>query len=134
QRELPVWRRVNDMLRYTRAFYPNWDAAYAEQLREQFGLDPAARMKDVSRGECAKQTTVDCCLRGQSSDIFCSGWRGLLVSSRRLPRFAREPSSRNRWLCWAPRCSCHWPGLVLRRWAWRGGGIVSTKTRRIPHH
>src|SRR5207244_4999218 len=83
QRDLPVWMRVDELLRYTRAFYPDWDAAYAEQLREQFGLDPAARIKDLSRGECAKQTTVGCCLRGRSSDIFCSGWRGLLVSSRR---------------------------------------------------
>src|SRR5204862_5149335 len=41
-------------LRYTRAFYPNWDGAYAEQLRQQFGLDPASRIRSLSRGECAK--------------------------------------------------------------------------------
>src|SRR6266540_2197119 len=54
QRDLPIWMRVDELLRYTRAFYPKWDAAYAEQLREQFGLDPAARIKHLSRGECAK--------------------------------------------------------------------------------
>ena len=54
QRDLPIWMRVDELLRYTRAFYPKWDAAYAEQLREQFGLDPAARIKNLSRGECAK--------------------------------------------------------------------------------
>src|SRR6266545_957224 len=54
QRDLPLWMRVDELLRYTRAFYPKWDAAYAEQLREQFGLDPAARIKNLSRGECAK--------------------------------------------------------------------------------
>jgi len=53
-RDLPRWIRVDELLRYTRAFYPGWDAAYAEQLREQFGLDPAARIKNLSRGECAR--------------------------------------------------------------------------------
>src|SRR6266542_4618656 len=54
QRDLPLWMPVDELLRYTRAFYPKWDAAYAEQLREQFDLDPAARIKNLSRGECAK--------------------------------------------------------------------------------
>jgi ABC-2 type transport system ATP-binding protein len=54
QRDLPPWMRVEELLRYTQAFYPKWDAAYAEQLREQFGLDPASRIRSLSRGECAK--------------------------------------------------------------------------------
>ena len=54
QRDLPQWIRVDELLRYTQAFYPKWDAAYAEQLRQQFGLDPAAKIKNLSRGECAK--------------------------------------------------------------------------------
>ena len=54
QRDLPLWMRVDELLRYTRAFYPKWDAAYAEQLRDQFGLDPSAKVKNLSRGECAK--------------------------------------------------------------------------------
>ena len=54
QRDLPLWIRVDELLRYTQAYYPKWDAAYAEQLRQQFGLDPAAKIKNLSRGECAK--------------------------------------------------------------------------------
>jgi ABC-2 type transport system ATP-binding protein len=54
QRDLPLWMRVDELLRYTQAFYPKWDAAYAEQLREQFGLDAASKIKSLSRGECAK--------------------------------------------------------------------------------
>jgi ABC-2 type transport system ATP-binding protein len=54
QRDLPLWIRVDELLRYTQAFYPKWDAAYAEQLRQQFGLEPAAKIKNLSRGECAK--------------------------------------------------------------------------------
>ena len=53
-RDLPPWMRVDELLRYTRAFYPKWDAAFAEELRQQFGLDPAAKIKNLSRGESAK--------------------------------------------------------------------------------
>src|SRR4029079_3832206 len=42
------------LLRYTQAFYPRWDAAYAEQLREQFALDPEARIKTLSKGHRAR--------------------------------------------------------------------------------
>src|SRR5690242_18164156 len=53
-RDLPGWMRVDELIRYTRAFHRNWDAAYAGRLREQFQLDPAARIKQLSRGELAK--------------------------------------------------------------------------------
>jgi ABC-2 type transport system ATP-binding protein len=46
--------RVDELLRYTQAFYPKWDAAYAEKLRQQFGLDPSARLKNLSKGQQAK--------------------------------------------------------------------------------
>lgn len=53
-RDMPMWMRVDELLRYTRAFYPRWDPDYAETLRQQFQLDPAARIKHLSRGELAK--------------------------------------------------------------------------------
>jgi ABC-2 type transport system ATP-binding protein len=53
-RDLPAWMRVDELLRYTEAFYPNWDMAYAEDLRRQFGLSPRAKIKTLSRGENAK--------------------------------------------------------------------------------
>ena len=53
-RDLPMWMRVDELLRYSRAFYPRWDDAYAESLRRQFQLDPTARIKHLSRGELAK--------------------------------------------------------------------------------
>jgi ABC-2 type transport system ATP-binding protein len=54
QPELPGWMRVSDLLRYTQAFYPRWDTTYAEQLREQFGLDPGARIRTLSKGQHAR--------------------------------------------------------------------------------
>jgi ABC-2 type transport system ATP-binding protein len=53
-RDLPAWMCVDELIRYTAAFYPKWDDGYAEQLRQQFGLDPRAKVKNLSRGENAK--------------------------------------------------------------------------------
>jgi ABC-2 type transport system ATP-binding protein len=54
QPDLPGWMRVDELLRYTQAFYPGWDRSYAEKLRERFGLNPAARLKTLSKGQQAK--------------------------------------------------------------------------------
>jgi ABC-2 type transport system ATP-binding protein len=53
-RDLPPWMTVSELLRYSQAFYPSWDPAYAERLREQFYLDPSARVRNLSKGELAK--------------------------------------------------------------------------------
>jgi ABC-2 type transport system ATP-binding protein len=52
--DLPPWMRVHELLRYVRAFYPRWDDAFAEKLREMFALDPKARVGDLSRGQKAR--------------------------------------------------------------------------------
>jgi ABC-2 type transport system ATP-binding protein len=54
ERDLPGWMRVDELLRYTAAFYPKWDDAYAEELRRAFELDPAARVRTLSRGQTAR--------------------------------------------------------------------------------
>lgn len=53
-RDLPDWMRVSELMRYTQAFYPSWDEAYAEQLREAFDLDPQAKVRNLSRGQRAR--------------------------------------------------------------------------------
>ena len=53
-RDLPNWMRVSELMRYTQAFFPNWDEAYAEELREAFDLDGNARIKNLSRGQRAR--------------------------------------------------------------------------------
>lgn len=52
--DLPAWMRVDELIRYTRAFYPGWDDAWAEELRLRFELDPAARIGKLSRGQKAR--------------------------------------------------------------------------------
>ena len=33
ENDLPGWMRIEELIRYQRAFYPRWDDAYAEELR-----------------------------------------------------------------------------------------------------
>ncbi len=54
QPDLPGWMRVDELIRYTKAFYPDWDAAYAAQMLKQFGLNPAQRISTLSKGQTAK--------------------------------------------------------------------------------
>src|SRR5215471_621017 len=37
-RELPDWMRIDELLRYTQAYYSGWDANYARELLDTFGL------------------------------------------------------------------------------------------------
>ncbi len=53
-RDLPNWMRVGELMRYTQAFFPNWDDNYAEELRQAFDLDAPARIKNLSRGQRAR--------------------------------------------------------------------------------
>ena len=54
ENDLPGWMRVDELIRYSRAFYPAWDDAYAEELRQAFALDPTAKIKNLSRGQKAR--------------------------------------------------------------------------------
>jgi ABC-2 type transport system ATP-binding protein len=54
QPDLPEWMRVEELLRYTQAFYPRWDPRYAARLLEQFGLEPDSRVRTLSKGQRAR--------------------------------------------------------------------------------
>ncbi len=53
-RDLPNWMRVAELIRYTQAFYPAWDSAYAKELLDAFELDPKASVRSLSRGQRAR--------------------------------------------------------------------------------
>src|SRR5436190_22184595 len=38
ENDLPDWMRVDELLAYSRAFYPRWDDTYADELRQTFAL------------------------------------------------------------------------------------------------
>jgi ABC-2 type transport system ATP-binding protein len=52
--DMPGWMRIRELIRYVAAFYPTWDHKYAEQLREEFELDPNAKVKHLSKGQRAR--------------------------------------------------------------------------------
>ncbi len=54
ENDLPGWMRVDELIRYSSAFYPAWDDAYAEELRKTFALEPTAKIKNLSRGQKAR--------------------------------------------------------------------------------
>jgi ABC-2 type transport system ATP-binding protein len=56
--DLPGWMRIDELMRYTRAFYPAWDEHFAQELRDRFALDPAARIKTLSKGQKARAGLV----------------------------------------------------------------------------
>jgi ABC-2 type transport system ATP-binding protein len=54
ENDLPGWMRVDELIRYSRAFYPGWDDVYAEELRRTFALDPSAKVRTLSKGQKAR--------------------------------------------------------------------------------
>jgi len=54
ENDLPGWMRVDELIRYSRAFYPAWDDVYAAELRQAFALDPKAIVKNLSKGQKAR--------------------------------------------------------------------------------
>ncbi len=58
ENDLPGWMRVDELIRYSKAFYPKWDDAYAEELRTTFGLENGAKIKHLSKGQKARAGLV----------------------------------------------------------------------------
>jgi ABC-2 type transport system ATP-binding protein len=56
--DLPGWMRVDELMRYNQAFFPGWDQAFAERLGRDFDLDPAAKVKHLSRGQRSRAGLV----------------------------------------------------------------------------
>ena len=56
--DLPGWMTLAELLRYSRAFYPTWDDGYAGELCAAFSLEPAAKIKTLSKGQKARAGLV----------------------------------------------------------------------------
>ena len=54
ENDLPGWMRVGELIRYSRAFYPEWDDEYAEELRQKFALDAEEKIGTLSKGQKAR--------------------------------------------------------------------------------
>jgi ABC-2 type transport system ATP-binding protein len=53
-RDLPDWMRVEELMRYTQAFFPRWDEGYAAELQRAFELDGRQKVASLSRGQRAR--------------------------------------------------------------------------------
>jgi ABC-2 type transport system ATP-binding protein len=58
EREMPEWMRIDELMRYTAAFHPRWDQAYAQDLLDTFRLDGRKKVKDLSKGMRAQAGLV----------------------------------------------------------------------------
>lgn len=54
ERDLPDWMRVGELMNYSQAFYPGWDANFARELLEMFELNPGQKVRTLSRGQRAR--------------------------------------------------------------------------------
>jgi ABC-2 type transport system ATP-binding protein len=50
ERELPDWMRIDELMSYTAAFYPNWDWNLTRELIVTFGLDGRKKIHNLSKG------------------------------------------------------------------------------------
>jgi ABC-2 type transport system ATP-binding protein len=57
-RELPEWMRIDELLRYTQAYYPSWDVTYARELLDTFGLEGKRKVAGLSQGMRAQTGLV----------------------------------------------------------------------------
>lgn len=57
-RDLPEWMRIDELLEYTAAYYPDWDRDYARELLTTFRLDGSKKIKDLSKGMRAQAGLV----------------------------------------------------------------------------
>ena len=53
-RDLPDWMKIGELMSYTKAFFPSWDDAFAEELRNMFELSLDQKVKTLSRGQRAR--------------------------------------------------------------------------------
>ena len=53
-RDLPQWMKIQHLMAYRSAFYPDWDDGYAAELVEAFDLNVKQRVRTLSRGQLAR--------------------------------------------------------------------------------
>lgn len=53
-RDVADWMRVDELLSFTQAFYPDWDPHFAHELLGMFELSVNQRLKTLSRGQLAR--------------------------------------------------------------------------------
>ncbi|MEZ6145929.1 MAG: hypothetical protein R3B91_11045 [Planctomycetaceae bacterium] len=55
-RDLPNWMRVDELLNFTQAYFPNWDPATQPSFVRHLTSIPRQRIKSLSRGQAAARS------------------------------------------------------------------------------
>jgi ABC-2 type transport system ATP-binding protein len=53
-RDVADWMRIDELLNFSQAFYPDWDPAFALELLGMFELSTHQKLKTLSRGQLAR--------------------------------------------------------------------------------
>ena len=58
ERDIPDWMSIDELMRFTSAFHKGWDNNYAYNLLDNFALDRAQKIKNLSRGMRAQVALI----------------------------------------------------------------------------
>ena len=123
-RALPEWMRIDDLMRYTQAYHPNWDSAYARELLDTFQLDATKRIKELSKGMRAQTCLIAAVAHRPDLLIMDEPSTGLDAVVRRssftLPSLRDWARAKARWERWIIYCS-RWQQFQLLPSPWYGG-------------
>ena len=54
ENDLPGWMRVDELMRFTKAFYPRWNDRLLAQILDRFELPRRAKLRKLSNGQRAQ--------------------------------------------------------------------------------
>jgi ABC-2 type transport system ATP-binding protein len=77
------WMTIDDLIAFTKAFYPQWNDAVCEHLLKMFALPRKGLIKDFSRGMYTKATLLAALCRDPELLILDDPTLGLDTAARR---------------------------------------------------
>ena len=121
ERELPEWMRVDELMAYTR-FHPTWDAPMPARLLESFALDPAKKVRELSKGNARPAADIAAVAPSPGTVDFdepssASTW---VVRRDVLDAIVRTVADDGRTVLFSSPCSRKWSGFRPRHDLGRG--------------
>jgi ABC-2 type transport system ATP-binding protein len=77
------WMTIDDLIRFVKAFYPEWDDKVCAHLLKMFGLPQGVKLKDYSRGMYTKAALLSALCRDPDLLILDDPMLGLDTAARR---------------------------------------------------
>ena len=77
------WMTIDDLIKFVKAFYPEWDDKVCAHLLKMFGLPQGVKLKDYSRGMYTKAALLGALCRDPDLLILDDPMLGLDTAARR---------------------------------------------------